>query len=111
MIRRPPRSTRTYTLFPYTTLFRSLRVAARRRFLIIPMIFEDIFAFEENRAFFVRSELGFIILAHDVDRAEDRTADAAPVRQPVGAGNEGHAIAFGAGIIFEEHREIGRAHV
>src|SRR3546814_13316936 len=25
MIRRPPRSTRTYTLFPYTTLFRSLR--------------------------------------------------------------------------------------
>src|SRR3546814_4946700 len=25
MIRRPPRSTRTYTLFPYTTLFRSCR--------------------------------------------------------------------------------------
>src|SRR3546814_5021486 len=24
MIRRPPRSTRTYTLFPYTTLFRAL---------------------------------------------------------------------------------------
>src|SRR3546814_14834125 len=34
MIRRPPRSTRTDTLFPYTTLFRSLvahrRCAARR---------------------------------------------------------------------------------
>src|SRR3546814_2339075 len=35
MIRRPPRSTRTYTLFPYTTLFRSrrhrgLRVPRRR---------------------------------------------------------------------------------
>src|SRR3546814_11629983 len=28
MIRRPPRSTRTDTLFPYTTLFRSGRVAA-----------------------------------------------------------------------------------
>src|SRR3546814_19225998 len=27
MIRRPPRSTRTYTLFPYTTLFRSLCIA------------------------------------------------------------------------------------
>src|SRR3546814_13498307 len=26
MIRRPPRSTRTYTLFPYTTLFRSFHV-------------------------------------------------------------------------------------
>src|SRR3546814_6923608 len=32
MIRPPPRSTRTDTLFPYTTLFRSgRRVAARRR--------------------------------------------------------------------------------
>src|SRR3546814_10510363 len=28
MIRRPPRSTRTDTLFPYTTLFRSLEVRA-----------------------------------------------------------------------------------
>src|SRR3546814_8815225 len=27
MIRRPPRSTRTYTLFPYTTLFRSTDAA------------------------------------------------------------------------------------
>src|SRR3546814_14767292 len=26
MIRRPPRSTRTYTLFPYTTLFRSSQI-------------------------------------------------------------------------------------
>src|SRR3546814_3570145 len=30
MIRRPPRSTRTDTLFPYTTLFRSGRSAVRR---------------------------------------------------------------------------------
>src|SRR3546814_1113598 len=30
MIRRPPRSTRTDTLFPYTTLFRSRPPAARR---------------------------------------------------------------------------------
>src|SRR3546814_18288534 len=30
MIRRPPRSTRTDTLFPYTTLFRSLRTLAQR---------------------------------------------------------------------------------
>src|SRR3546814_9802678 len=29
MRRRPPRSTRTYTLFPYTTLFRSLDRIAR----------------------------------------------------------------------------------
>src|SRR3546814_12921064 len=30
MIRRPPRSTRTDTLFPYTTLFRSLAFAIAR---------------------------------------------------------------------------------
>src|SRR3546814_3371010 len=30
MIRRPPRSTRTDTLFPYTTLFRSHRVSRGR---------------------------------------------------------------------------------
>src|SRR3546814_13430798 len=29
MIRRPPRSTRTDTLFPYTTLFRSKQIKAR----------------------------------------------------------------------------------
>src|SRR3546814_11653840 len=31
MIRRPPRSTRTDTLFPYTTLFRSIPVRRKRR--------------------------------------------------------------------------------
>src|SRR3546814_18559976 len=31
MLRRPPRSTRTDTRFPYTTLFRSRRQAARHR--------------------------------------------------------------------------------
>src|SRR3546814_14926419 len=30
MLRRPPRSTRTYTLFPYTTLFRSASFGGRR---------------------------------------------------------------------------------
>src|SRR3546814_8387700 len=30
MIRRPPRSTRTDTLFPYTTLFRSVGIRARQ---------------------------------------------------------------------------------
>src|SRR3546814_1716148 len=33
MIRRPPRSTRTDTLFPYTTLFRSSRATGARRAL------------------------------------------------------------------------------
>src|SRR3546814_5739231 len=38
MIRRPPRSTRTDTLFPYTTLFRSLLMTlAQVRFARIPV--------------------------------------------------------------------------
>src|SRR3546814_4165415 len=36
MIRRPPRSTRTYTLFPYTTLFRSGRTATA----FVPLSFD-----------------------------------------------------------------------
>src|SRR3546814_19306442 len=45
MIRRPPRSTRTDTLFPYTTLFRSYREVERapdildiKTFLVLTMI-------------------------------------------------------------------------
>src|SRR3546814_16152028 len=33
MIRRPPRATRTDTLFPYTTLFRSLSIGTRHLFI------------------------------------------------------------------------------
>src|SRR3546814_5904016 len=41
MIRRPPRSTRTDTLFPYTTLFRS-SCAARLRMLFSSMLRKDV---------------------------------------------------------------------
>src|SRR3546814_3289352 len=35
MIRRTPRSTRTYTLFPYTTLFRSIASAAATKTTVV----------------------------------------------------------------------------
>src|SRR3546814_10251855 len=41
MIRRPPRSTRTYTLFPYTTLFRSLDMYDVERSSVIYRNFLD----------------------------------------------------------------------
>src|SRR3546814_16203963 len=43
MIRRPPRSTRTDTLFPYTTLFRSQRVAIARALAMKPraLLFDE----------------------------------------------------------------------
>src|SRR3546814_18319978 len=43
MIRRPPRSTRTDTLFPYTTLFRSLWVFAGTALPALPSDFWDVF--------------------------------------------------------------------
>src|SRR3546814_13999859 len=41
MIRRPPRSTRTDTLFPYTTLFRSVGVQAERAVFGVDLAFID----------------------------------------------------------------------
>src|SRR3546814_10224795 len=41
MIRRPPRSTRTDTLFPYTTLFRSIRRAQARLTVINDVDLEE----------------------------------------------------------------------
>src|SRR3546814_4219403 len=41
MIRRPPISTRTDTLFPYTTLFRSLQEANRRLPLALQRVTDD----------------------------------------------------------------------
>src|SRR3546814_3231027 len=38
MIRRPPRSTRTDTLFPYTTLFRAVAAAARARRVLVNVV-------------------------------------------------------------------------
>src|SRR3546814_10154275 len=38
MIRRPPRSTRTDTLFPYTTLFRSVRLRDLAGLIVIDFI-------------------------------------------------------------------------
>src|SRR3546814_20870947 len=49
MIRRPPRSTRTDTLFPYTTLFRSVR---NREFVHTPRL-----------------------VSRPLDRTDDRVAD------------------------------------
>src|SRR3546814_12869834 len=44
MIRRPPVSTRTDTLFPYTTLFRSrASTMAHNRGLVLAMAFESLF--------------------------------------------------------------------
>src|SRR3546814_4394761 len=47
MIRRPPRSTRTDTLFPYTTLFRSWKANHEKKELTPAAISKHIRAFEK----------------------------------------------------------------
>src|SRR3546814_6688152 len=49
MIRRPPRSTRTDTLFPYTTLFRSEVFLARRQSLRILVFDLDVIVGKTDR--------------------------------------------------------------
>src|SRR3546814_6989269 len=61
MIRRPPRSTRTDTLFPYTTLFRS----AWWRFLAPEMLTGESLAPRKS---------ALVMMAH-VDRSEEHTSE------------------------------------
>src|SRR3546814_15332575 len=63
MIRRPPRSTRTDTLFPYTTLFRSPRCLCSR---------------EAQRSRFAVAELGRLRSRHSAERrrrSEEHTSE------------------------------------
>src|SRR3546814_8087527 len=75
MIRRPPRSTRTDTLFPYTTLFRSLGVANSRMkdFYDLWMIAQT-FTFEGA------------VLANAVQQTFDRRRTSWPEQTPSGLG-------------------------
>src|SRR3546814_4275970 len=67
MIRRPPRSTRTDTLFPYTTLFRSQRTGFTDGNLVADMALI---------AFVVRVQLGRTLDIFAVDRrSEEHTSE------------------------------------
>src|SRR3546814_14090957 len=69
MIRRPPRSTRTDTLFPYTTLFRSRRNAACARRA----------GFKDRRMNAERSGSGAVQWLASRDAAERAFAELVPV--------------------------------
>src|SRR3546814_4536878 len=70
MIRRPPRSTRTYTLFPYTTLFRS-----------------------PFRHLVVYKKIGRLVAEDQNDRECAEFLETAPVRKKIDAINEQHRTA------------------
>src|SRR3546814_3708309 len=76
MIRRPPRSTRTDTLFPYTTLFRSGR---RRGFGFSSgdrLCQRDLAAFERLEFSGIFGPFGVLIrCSRDADRSEEHTSE------------------------------------
>src|SRR3546814_5665815 len=103
MIRRPPRSTRTDTLFPYTTLFRSARVL-RTAFVVLDragggsrVLQLDIAVVEARAA--DRGEARSIV-EHDEQIFDDAVAQAVGQLDPVPIGDVAfgvldHDIAFG----------------
>src|SRR3546814_15691882 len=102
MIRRPPRSTRTDTLFPYTTLFRS--IAPEQRALRPLEHFDpfDVEGIEGDRR--GAPEIGFV---------EEHRGARIPGGTLVGRSDPAHRaarLARGKGIEAEAG-EIGRAHV
>src|SRR3546814_1250607 len=70
MIRRPPRSTRTYTLFPYTTLFRSVMDR------VIPKLLRD-----GDEPHVVLGELAVVIFHVEGIAEKAREAEPAPRRR------------------------------
>src|SRR3546814_9903890 len=67
MIRRPPRSTRTDTLFPYTTLFRSVAVGH------LQVVLHEGLAAEDGAAH--GTALAIDVLGGRVDRSEEHASE------------------------------------
>src|SRR3546814_19275074 len=95
MIRRPPRSTRTDTLFPYTTLFRSVRdvgvedAADRERRVGVGVVLDHVDA--------GRAGAGGALVVHE-DLAGHRVAgDGAVDAEP----EAGRQVAHGRGLVGE----------
>src|SRR3546814_2265572 len=105
MIRRPPRSTRTDTLFPYTTLFRSHRFLDRLGGLAVDLgeLGHDAFAGRLARA---RHDLGRLARAAE-DEARRLLARAGPDREQ----RVEHLDRLGRDRPQPRDAEIGRAHV
>src|SRR3546814_5677419 len=103
MIRRPPRSTRTDTLFPYTTLFRSEAVhtlQVRRHQVLGQREIAGLSAFLETDAH----------LDEEGARGERPEGFGGSAIGGDERGRRGRELAMRAAVI-EDRPEIGRAHV
>src|SRR3546814_5296512 len=79
MIRRPPRSTRTDTLFPYTTLFRSIAAHGLLQNLIVRPSAKGKFEVEagerRRRAMIALADEKILARDHEVTRSEEHTSE------------------------------------
>src|SRR3546814_10863974 len=98
MIRRPPRSTRTYTRFPYTTLFRSRMKRSVKRILPDSCL-------DQARHLDLSAGLNVkLALRHDDVARLQATGDNDTVTDtPAGRDRDSLGLATGAPIRSEEH--------
>src|SRR3546814_10308731 len=77
MIRRPPRSTRTDTLFPYTTLFRAFGIVDQQRDRAVDAVgaYREAFGHRGGKARLLRREHLTHPLRLAVDRSEEHTSE------------------------------------
>src|SRR3546814_12288595 len=116
MIRLPPRTTRTYTLFPYTTLFRSQNGGFEdfvHRYAVVQVL--DGFFQDEVGVDLVRQVLASLgnggAQLSQIERAFDAVVgnvERALLGRRLGLGVAG---AFLRALFTVKHIEIGRAHV
>src|SRR3546814_11325833 len=108
MIRRPPRSTRTDTLFPYTTLFRSGRNLRRRIIFVAGLDPRIAVAALDDR---IGNQLGVLLGDWIVEAAADQALHRENGVFGVGDGLALRRLADQALAILRKGDEIGRAHV
>src|SRR3546814_12809753 len=101
MIRRPPRSTRTDTLFPYTTLFRSLGRPARRLALDLLDHPAGLHRFRP-----LLENVGVLVAAREVVVALDEEPVLLLLARLVG---HAHQVPASAQLLAVQLEEIGRA--
>src|SRR3546814_15100131 len=105
MIRRPPRSTRTDTLFPYTTLSRSRRGFLPQVFLTLSLVGISLPTFLIG----ILLILVFGVLSQDINAALGLAL--VPQLPTFGRGDTVQLGWWSTGFLTESGLQIGRAHV
>src|SRR3546814_16613901 len=102
MIRRPPRSTRTHTLFPYTTLFRSVCRHLKRAFILGSAVGAE--AVHDGRQAAVVGPVELHAVCVD-----DRSAGVSPKCDDLDGGAVGEAVVDKSLVEGQQSLQIGRA--